>query len=187
METREKLDEQKTSTAPPEFKSQKYSNAQPVWQFILLSALTFGVYLIIWFNRNWRQLKAHKNLNIRPGLRTVGLFVPILNLVLIYKLLRSIRDFSKEIGLEKLFSPGWIIFWLIVFSAVGYSAPVPYKFLNYLVLIPLGMVQRDFNSYWKNEQSGLPIRKKLSGGQIVILIIGAIVSAAVIPTMLGMH
>jgi hypothetical protein len=62
----------------------QYSNAQAPWRLVLLSIITFSFYEIYWFYRNWKHLKTHKQLEISPGWRTVGLCVPILGIVLIY-------------------------------------------------------------------------------------------------------
>lgn len=174
MKTAEFTNEQTKATAASRAESVQFSNALPVWKFVLLTVLTFSVYEIIWFNRNWRQLKAHKNLDIRPGLRTAGLFVPIYGLVLIYRQLSDIREFSKGVGLEKLFSPGSILLFWIIFSA-AWKAPDPYWLISNLSVLPLTVVQGVLNSYWKNEQTGLAVRQGFSGGQIALLVIGAIV------------
>jgi len=50
---------------------------QPIRNLVLLYVFTFGIYEIYWFYRNWKHMKIHKNLDISPGWRTVGLFVPI--------------------------------------------------------------------------------------------------------------
>ncbi len=55
---------------------QQFSNAQPVWDFVLLSIVTFGFYEFYWFYRNWTHLKLHKNLDISPAWRTAGSFCP---------------------------------------------------------------------------------------------------------------
>ena len=173
MKTAEFTNEQTKATVSSRAESVQFSNAQSVWKFVLLAVLTFGVYEIIWFNRNWRQLKAHKNLDIRPGWRTVGLFVPFYGLVLIYRQLSDIREFSKEVGLEKLFSPGsTLLFWMIFTAA--WKAPDPYWLISNLSVVPLVVVQGVLNSYWKNEQTGRVERKGFSGGQIALLVIGAI-------------
>ena len=37
---------------------EQYSNAQAPWRLVLLSIITFGIYEIYWFYRNWKHLKA---------------------------------------------------------------------------------------------------------------------------------
>lgn len=152
---------------------QQYSNAQPVWHFFLLSILTFGIYEIYWFYRNWDYIKIHKNMDIKPGWRTAGLFVPIYGLVLIYRQLRDIRDFSREAGIDKNYSPGWISFSWIILNAF-WKLPDPFWFLSFLSVWPLAFVQSILNLYWKKEQPELVERTKFSGGQIALIVIGGI-------------
>lgn len=158
----------------PQSSIQQFSNVQPVWHFVLLSIATLGIYEIYWFYRNWKQLKFHKNLDISPGWRTVGLFVPIYGIVLAYRQLKDIRDFSREAGIVKTYSPGWILFGWLILTAL-WKLPDPFWFLSFLSVWPLTVVQCILNSYWAKEQSGYPEKTKFSGGQIALLVIGGII------------
>ncbi len=162
------LNKQATQSA-----GQQFSNAQPVWHFVLLTIVTLRIYEIYWFYRNWKHLKFHKDLDISPGWRTAGLFVPIYGIVLAYRQLRDIRDFSKEAGVDKTYSPGWILFgWLILTTL--WRLPAPFWLLFFLSVWPLAVVQGYLNSYWEKWQPELIERKKFSGGEIALLIIGGI-------------
>lgn len=167
------LNKQATHSALPRSALQQFSNALPVWHFVLLSIVTFGIYEIYWFYRNWKQLKLHKNLDISPGWRTVGLFVPIYGIVLAYRQLRDIRDFSKEAGIDKTYSSGQILFGWLILSAL-WRLPDPFWFLSFLSVWPLTVVQGVLNSYWKKEQPELIERTKFSGRQIILLVLGGI-------------
>lgn len=149
--------------------TQQFSNAQPIWHLIILSILTFNIYEIYWFYRNWKQLKEYKSFDISPGWRTVGLFVPIYGLCLVYSQLKDIKDLSKA-----EYSPGMFLF---VFALINvlYRLPDPFWLLSLFSVLPLAMVQGVLNSYWGIEQLGLQTRTKFSGGEIAILIIGGII------------
>lgn len=149
----------------------EFSYAQPVWHFVLLSIASLGIYEIVWFYRNWKHLKAHKNLDSRPGWRTVGLFVPIYGIVLAYRQLRDIKDFSMASGIEKSFPPGWVLIGWLFFSAL-WELPDPFWLLTLLSVWPLAMAQRVLNFYWGKEQPELRERTRFSGRQIALLIIG---------------
>ena len=162
-----------------QFSTQQFSNVQPVWHFVLLSIATLGIYEIYWFYRNWKQLKIHKNLNISPGWRTVGLFVPIYGIVLAYRQLRDIRDFSRKACIVKTYSPGWILFSWLIFTAL-WELPDPFWFLSFMSVWPLTVVQCILNSYWAKEQQGYLEKTKFSGGQIALLVIGGIILILVV-------
>ncbi|MFC1954446.1 hypothetical protein ACFLVZ_01320 [Chloroflexota bacterium] len=151
----------------------KYSEAQPVWHFVILSIATFALYDLYWSFRTWRQLRDQENWDISPGWRLAGLFVPILNLILLYDLFKHVRDFAYAENLEGLFSPGWMLIGLILFNAFAFL-PDPYWLMSFLSVWIIGVIQRTLNNYWGKKQPALVMKTNLSGGQIVLLIIGGI-------------
>lgn len=153
--------------------TQQFSYAQPIWHFFLLSVLTFSVYEIYWFYRNWKQLKNYKILEISPGWRTVGLLIPIYGLYLAYTQLRDIKDFSKTAGINKDYPPVMALFLWIAINALS-KLPYPFMLLSMLSVLPLLMVQDTLNSCWEKVELDLPIRTRFTGGEIAIIIIGGI-------------
>lgn len=154
-----------------EWPNKQFSNAQPVSNFVLLTILSFGLYEIYWFYRNWKHFKLHKNLNISPGWRTVGLFVPIYGWLLIYRQFRDIRDYAKQAGIDKTYSPELIFFsYFLILVVVGCSSPL----LSPLSVVPLVFVQNTLNLYWRKEQPWLKERKNFSVGEWVLIVVGGI-------------
>ncbi|MEE8414153.1 MAG: DUF4234 domain-containing protein, partial [Dehalococcoidales bacterium] len=153
--------------------SAKYSDAQPVWHFVLLSIVTFAVYDLYWFYRTWRQLRDQENWDISPGWRLVGLFIPILNLILLYDLFKHIRDFADAENCEVLFSPGLILIGWLLFNALV-ALPDPYWLITLMSVWPIGVVQNTLNNYWSQKQPTLIMKTKLSAGQKALLILGGI-------------
>lgn len=153
--------------------AKKFSNVQSVWHLVVLSVFTLGVYEIYWFYRNWEQLKAHKNLDLSPKWRTVGLFVPLVGIIFILQQFQDIRNFSREAGIVKSFSPGWIFAAYVLLNAFQ-RLPEPYSCAYLLAVLPLAVVQDVLNAYWAREQSGLPVQRKFTTAEIVLIAIGAI-------------
>jgi len=167
---------------------QKISNVQPVRHLLLLSLFTFGIYEIYWFYRTWKQLKAHRNLDIRPGWRTVGLFVPIYGIILVYGLFQNIRDFAKEAGRQHYTNPGWLTAGYIAASFLSFQLGVAEGETAepgaVLILAVAGLaatlfgvwmllvVQKTLNNYWMEEQQNLPTRARFSGGETALMVIG---------------
>jgi len=166
-------EEKQKNGLQPHLPKVQYSNSQPVWHYVLLSIVTFSIYDIYWFYRNWKHLKAHKRSEIRPGWRTAGLIVPILNLVLIYWQFSDIKDYATQVGCKKKYSPGWLIWGYFVLKAL-WKLPAFWWLLTFFSVLPLATVQETLNEYWGIEQSGLKGRKMLTGWEIVLLFIGAI-------------
>lgn len=155
----------------PEYAGRPPSDIQPVWHFVLLSAATLGVYEIYWFYRNWKQLKAYKNLDISPAFRAIGLLVPVYGQVLAYEQLRDIRNFTEEVVVGKLYSPGLTLFgWLAL--TVLWALPHPLWFLGLLSVWPLASVQGALNSYWKKEWPGIIERTEFLPGEVALLVTG---------------
>jgi len=164
-----------------------HSNAQAPWRLVLLSILTFGLYQIYWFYRNWKHLKIHNNLDIRPGWRTLGLFVPVWNILLVWEQFRDIHDFAEQ-RFCKTYPTGWLAAGFIVFSGISFwlnflkwRTTDPTELLGLSVgglgfdllgLLLLAVVQRTLNSLWKEVQPELEIRKSFSWKEIALLVIG---------------
>jgi hypothetical protein len=52
---------------------------------VLLGVVTFGIYFFYWFYDTNNQFKKKLKNNSSPGLRTLGLFVPIINIIVMWK------------------------------------------------------------------------------------------------------
>ena len=169
-----------------------YSHFIPLWKIILFTIITLGTYNYYWYYRNWRNLREVSGTDIKPGLRTLGLLVPILGWILIYNQYKDIRNLVyNETG--NSFSAGGMLALHIVFNilarivsiattagtvytafAISTSSANPYALLltylfTSLYLIPMAIVQKNFNIYWGKIQSGLKIRHRLTVGEIILL------------------
>ncbi len=159
----------------------QYSNAQPSWHLVLLSILTLDLYNIYWFYRNWKHLKIHKNLNISPGWRTLGLFVPIYGIILIYWQFKDIDEILLKAKCKKLFyklSPGEAtlayVFFIFISSRLSnflWKLTNPTGLLvvtiftivfSLLAVWILVYVQKMLNEFWEKEQADFTIRTKLA-------------------------
>ena len=165
-------------------RAQAVSHYQPVWHFVLLIVATFSIYAIYWFYRNWKQLKAHNDLNISPGWKTVSFIIPIWGFVPFYGQLRYISNLARDSRIEETFSPGKIILVYAVLNVIGYVdliwdilPDLLSLLLSGLLIVPLAFVQRTLNAYWLREQEGIPRRESLSGGEIALVAVGGIIWA----------
>ena len=146
---------------------------QPALHFAVLSAATLGLYEIYWFYRNWRQLGAYKELDILPGWRTAGLFIPIYGQYLAYDLFRNIRDLAKALGVDKSYSPGLILFGWLTLIALWFL-PHPLWFFGLLSVWPLVAVHKVLNSYWQKTQPGLAEKLEFAREEKFLLLLGGI-------------
>ncbi|RKP57989.1 hypothetical protein D7Z26_00280 [Cohnella endophytica] len=154
-------------------KSDLNGYCQPVWHFVFLSVLTFGLYDLYWYYRNWKYLKKYKGLNISPVWRTIGILVPIFGLYLIYSAHKDYHNLIKEEGVNRTIYPGLIVVAIIITGLLT-RLPDPYWLLCFLSTIPLAIVQKILNELWRKVQPGLIHRTKFRGRQIFLIVIGVI-------------
>lgn len=163
----------------------QYSNKQPMWQFVLLFITTFGIYQFFWFYRNWKQIYSYNNIEIRPLLRTIGLSIPIVSLILIWYQFIDIKKFAEEKGVSTFRFPGLLAITFMMLNITCYQFPMSFtdKELGLLIfivlypfsIIPFLVVQKTLNRYWEKVQSALPVRRKLYWYEILICTVGGII------------
>ncbi|QZA88382.1 DUF4234 domain-containing protein [Salinarchaeum sp. IM2453] len=73
-----------------------YLERRQPWFVIVASFITLGIYFLYWFYKVNSQMKAANGDESSPGLRTIGLFVPILNIVILWWTARSIGRVIDE-------------------------------------------------------------------------------------------
>ena len=89
-------------------------------KFVLMSILTFGLYELVWFYRNWRYVKQAENSNIWPWAR--AFFAPLWYYALLKRL-----DYTNAAILV-------VAYWLLVSL---WRLPDPYFLVSTLSFLPL--------------------------------------------------
>lgn len=137
--------------------TQRSSDLQPLWHFVLLSIITFGLYHAYWFYRNLRYLEVYKGLEISPIMRTVGIYIPILGFFILYDLLFELRNFARDGGVDRLYTPGEIFFGYLISMGLYRFLPDPYWIIGLLsATMALAIVQRTLNLFWEVRQPSIP-------------------------------
>jgi len=199
----------KPQEQPNEF--YKESRRQPVWHVIVLTSFTFLLYSLVWFCKNWKQLRnfareregeqqvwpeaqavLERLKTCNPYLFTLLLPIPLVNMVI------STRFFADIVRI----SPGspesikqhpiaFGIFITAVMSALvlGFKSLPGLFFLLFLTAsLPLALVQHMLNQFWKLvEPPDLIVRQAFSVTELVTLIIGSLwLGLVVVGYMTGM-
>jgi len=91
---------------------------------ILFSIVTFGLYSLYWMHQFHVEAKAESGADYNPTMRTVGLFIPLYNLVVLWQdsqLVEDLFDMSAvtSIVLLLFLSPVW---WWLVQSEINQRA-----------------------------------------------------------------
>ena len=154
---------------------QPYSLGQLPVHLVLLSVLTLGVYEVYWFWRNWRDLRDNAGLDISPGWRTVGLFLPVINVAMVYQQLRVVSDTAASRGLAPSYSPLAVTaaFFALAFAG-NWTLVWMVSLLNVLPLVP---VQQTLNRLWQLEQPGAPLRERFAPHEMAAMFAGAAATA----------
>jgi len=161
-----------------------YSNAQPVWQFILLNLCTLTLYQFVWFFRNWYLLKIELGLHINPLGRTI--FAPLFSWSFFSNVKRLAgADYAWPLGIA---GPPFFAMLYTILVVFGYTidrvnrdsndiAALTFlsMILSFSTILPLVPAVQALNTYWEKEQPGRPMRRSLSAGAIVTVVIGAMV------------
>ncbi len=149
----------------------------------LLNILTLGLYSLRWFYLNWKDFrgKAWPN-DFSPLMRTVGVLIPILGLFLVFRQFKEIQNHASDyVDVELDVSPKLLtICWYLQFP----MAEVADKYLIGLEPLPtiarillstfvLVTFQRLLNAYWQQTEPDLPLQKKFTTGEKIVVTLGS--------------
>ena len=108
-------------------------NIKKGWlRVLLLSIFSFGFYQIYWYYITSKLVKDFLEEDYSPGLRTLGLFVPILSWFMIYYLVDDISQLQEEADIESPISPGWMLILAVFTRGYIYPAISQNEFNQYL-------------------------------------------------------
>jgi len=172
------------SPAPtPSSSAERVSSAQRAVHLAALSVLTLGMYELYWFWRNWRDLRLELGVEVQPVWRALGLFVPIVNVVLVYDQLRMIREQCDARGVTAGYSPGLVTATFFSIAVAGNLTTFwPLSLLN---VVPLLQVQVALNQLWACTQPGATVRSGLTPREVAVMIAGAVITAAALLETFG--
>lgn len=113
-------------------------------KLVVLSIVTFGLYEIYWFYKQWKSLKAERNLKVTPWAR--ALFATIMSYSLFKEVSKAIKSVDKTTDLG---AGGLAVAYF--FLLILYKLPDPYWWLSFLSVLPLIPVQNTINFYWRKK------------------------------------
>ena len=130
--------------------------------------LSFGIYTLYWFYVTREQMNRELWSPDNSALQTLGLIVPVLNFFIHYWLWRDIDRARRQVGLEPF--DAQLYTWLFV----GVSLLTGFGWVIYIIL--LGKL----NEYWDVRTGGQATDAPLSGGEIAVAAVGALLWLLVI-------
>lgn len=187
------------------------SRRQPVWHVIVLFILTLATYWPFWFAKNWSLLIHAQKLNAGeeeqderlvpytggneldglkgkdPILLTIGMFIPLWDLFLAFKLFGQIAELSPDKASFRAQHPRITAGLLLVSMAALFSLakflPSTLYLLGLSSLIPLAISQHWLNQYWKqHEPKDALVRQAFSSMELCAVIFGSLLLGLIVIT-----
>lgn len=131
-------------------------------KLFLYNLCTLGIYQLYWYYKNTKMLKNGFNKDVSPILRTIGLFIPLVNWVMYFVFLDEFKDLLNERGLDS-FSLWANFIFICILSSCG------------LGIFALLNIQEYINNLCIYEDSNLKINKDYTGGEIALISIALII------------
>jgi hypothetical protein len=138
-----------------------------MWRLSILCVVTFGLYEIYWFFKNWQAVERHTNAKLSPFWRSVFPFF------FCNDLFKKILASARSHGYTEEYSSGWLTLAFIGLSATS-RLPDPFWFIALMNFIPLLIAQRAINF---NNSRALPESAPndiFSAWEVALLVVGAI-------------
>jgi hypothetical protein len=160
-----------------------YSDGQHPVHLVLLSVSTLGLYEVYWFWRNWRDLRDKAGMDLSPAWRTVGLFLPVVNVAMVYHQLRLVSDTAASRGLTPTYSPLAVT---MAFFALALAGNLTLLWMvSLLNVLPLVPVQQTLNRLWQLEHPDAPLRERFAPHELAAMVAGAAATAAALLATAG--
>jgi len=144
----------------------EYSKILPIRRLFLLMVFTLGLYEYYWIYKTNCYIRDVLGKDVSPGWRTVGMFVPIASIIVLYMTFDDMNQFIKQERIET-YSSGLNVFLLMIsgfIPLVGIAIPF-WIFIN---------VQETINEFWRIKEPNLQIRRDFSNSEILVMVLGVI-------------
>ena len=157
---------------------------------VVMSILSFGIYLWYWFYLTWKQYRDHTGERAYPVWHALALSVPIYGLFRTHAHMRSYKELMAGTGVPTTIAVGWTVFAVAIVSLLVYAGftlglgemtagDAGVVMLMYItsvsvVAVLLTQLQDNLNRYW----DGLPNTSTgyvpVGMGETTLVIIGLI-------------
>lgn len=144
----------------------------------LFSIITFGIYEIYWFYKNWQAVKKAEGQNILPFWRA------IFAVFFCHSLFKKVLESAKSRGYLESYSPGWLATVYILLLVIGnglskVESNDPGLNLIWLIVavatfIPLLSVQKVINFNNEKVKGGTILKQGFSAGEVTLIVVGVI-------------
>ena len=142
-------------------------------KLVVMSTVTFGIYELYWFYKNWKLIKQRTDSNIMPFWRAFfGVFF-------CYSCFKEVKDVASSRGISFSSSPGWLATgWIIL--TLCWRLPDPYWFVCWLTPLFLIPIQNAINRLNAVVAPNHNPNSRFSGWNIAGTVVGGILFVLII-------
>jgi len=146
-------------------------------KFALLSACTFGLYLVYWFYESWRNVPNRSSGRVHAAF--ASLFYPLTA----YFLFREVERFSGLRGARGRIGAGPLAVCLFLICAAG-RMPEPYVLVSLLAFAPILPVARRVNQLNAKLDPRVDPNTRLTAANLAVAAIGGLIVLAAVAGMI---
>ena len=136
-------------------------------KFCILSLLTFGLYDIFWFYKNWSRYKAHSGDKLSPFWRAV--FSPLF----CYSLANKVNSLSKENRIQQRLEPATLAGLYLVLMMLS-RLPDPYWLISLFSFLPLLSIVKQIRRIHESIRPGYDSTQGWGLGAFAVVFLGGI-------------
>jgi hypothetical protein len=136
-------------------------------KLVVMSIVTFGIYELYWFYKNWKLIKQRTSRDIMPFWRAFFAFF------FCYSLFREVTDSATSRSMSVGFSPGLLAFVWIGLT-LCWRLPDPYWLVSTVAVLALLPVQKTVNELNATVAPGHDLNARFYGWNIVGIAVGGL-------------
>jgi hypothetical protein len=155
---------QRVDRAAPDPASQFPFFSVPTARFVFFNLITFGLYQLWWFYKNWGRVKERTGKDLSPFWRAV--FSPLF----CFQFVRTVRSTSEKVAVQAPLSVGLITAGYLVLLMCE-RLPDPYWWVSVLSFVPLLPVQRHITQLHEAMYPGFDSNAAFGKGHVITLLI----------------
>ena len=177
-------------------------------RLMLLTVLSYGIYLYYWFYLTWRQYRDHTGHRVFPAWHTLAVGVPIYGLFRVHAHMVSYNQLMLQSGLPATINPLFAVALILVSTILSLAAAVLYILSIFnsgalsaseppgaeAILVKIGFdvlnivaaaalltyVQPKLNRYWESSPQAKAADGTLGTGEIIFVVIGVLAWASAV-------
>lgn len=158
---------------------------------VLMSVLSWGLYLFYWFYLTWKQYRDCTKEEAYPIWHALSLVVPIYAHFRMHAHVRSFKELMSKANIETTLAPGSVVIGLVtiwilggISAGVSYSEPITKGAAVTTLLLEIvavfitawliSHVQQNLNRYWNSLSDSPSLSSRVGIGEVVFAVIGVL-------------